>query len=146
MKKLILVLVTLCSIASVSHAQRFTVGGAIGLTNGSNAQFSVFVGANDILKVLFIGADARLEGNLTLGGNVLASVGGAFLGTLNLGIVTVYAGPQLNYALANNALSFGALGGVRYPLILGLSVFLEGGALFTDPLVWRVRAGASFSF
>jgi opacity protein-like surface antigen len=146
MKRFVLMLVALVSFASLSHAQRFTVGGAIGLTNGPQAQFSVFVGANDLVKILFVGADARLEGNLTLGNNVLVSIGGAFLGTLNLGVATVYAGPQLNYAFTNSAFSFGAVGGVRYNLILGLSAFLEGGVLFTDPLGWRVRAGASFSF
>jgi hypothetical protein len=145
MKKLVLILASIFALSGLSHAQRFTVGAAIGLTNGPTPQFSVMVGANDIVKALFIGVDARLEGNLNLGSSSVVSLGAAVLGTVNLGIVTVYGGPQVNFALVNSSFSVGAVGGLRYSLILGLSAFLEGGVLFTDPLGWRIRAGASFS-
>ena len=67
------------------------------------------------------------------------------MGTVNLGVATVYGGPQVNFALVNSNFSVGAVAGLRYNLILGLSAFLEGGVLFSDPLGWRIRAGASFS-
>ena len=145
MKKLILILASFFALSCISHAQRFTVGAAIGLTNGPTPQFSLMVGANDIINALFIGVDARLEGNLNLGSSAVVSLGAAVLGTVNLGVVTVYGGPQVNFALSNSSLSVGAVGGLRYSLILGLSAFVEGGVLFNDPLGWRIRAGASFS-
>ena len=145
MKKLLIVLASIFILSCTSHAQRFTVGAAIGLTNGPTPQFSIFVGANDLVKALFIGVDARLEGNLALGSSAVVSLGAAVLGTVNLGIATVYGGPQVNFSLANSSFNIGAVAGLRYNLILGLSAFLEGGLLFSDPLGWRVRAGASFS-
>ena len=145
MKKILLILASFIALSCISHAQRFTVGAAIGLTNGPTPQFSVFVGANDLVKALFIGVDARLEGNLDLGSSAVVSLGAAALGTVNLGIVTVYGGPLVNFALSNSSFTVGAVAGLRYSLILGLSTFLEGGVLFGDPLGWRIRAGASFS-
>ncbi len=145
MKKLLIILASIIALSCTGHAQRFTVGAAIGLTNGPTPQFSLMVGANDVVKALFIGVDARLEGNLDLGSSAVVSLGAAVLGTVNLGIVTVYGGPQVNFALSNSSFSVGAVGGLRYSLILGLSAFLEGGVLLSDPLGWRIRAGASFS-
>ena len=145
MKKLWLILATFIALSCTSHAQRFTFGAAIGLTNGPTPQLSIMVGANDIINALFIGVDARLEGNLNLGSSAVVSLGAAVLGTVNLGVATVYGGPQVNFALANSSFSIGAVAGLRYNLILGLSAFLEASALFTDPLGWRIRAGASFS-
>ena len=145
MKKVLMILASIFILSCTSQAQRFTVGAAIGLTNGPTPQFSIMVGANDIVNALFIGVDARLEGNLNLGSSAVVSLGAAVLGTVNLGVVTVYGGPQVNFALSNSTLSLGAVAGLRYNLILGLSAFLEGGLLFTDPFGWRIRAGASFS-
>ena len=133
------------ALSCTSHAQRFTIGVAIGLTNGPTPQFSLMIGANDLVKALFIGVDARLEGNLNLGSNAVVSLGAAVLGTVNLGVATIYGGPQVNFALSNSSFSVGAVAGLRYNLILGLSAFLEGSVLFSDPLGWRIRAGASFS-
>lgn len=145
MKKLFIILASMIALSCTSHAQRFTIGAAIGLTNGPTPQFSLMIGANDLVKALFIGVDARLEGNLNLGSSAVVSLGAAVLGTVNLGVATVYGGPQVNFALSNSSFSIGAVAGLRYNLILGLSAFLEGGVLFSDPLGWRIRAGASFS-
>jgi len=89
MKKLLIILASIIALSCTSHAQRFTIGAAIGLTNGPTPQFSLMIGANDLVKALFIGVDARLEGNLNLGSSAVVSLGAAVLGTVNLGIVTV---------------------------------------------------------
>ena len=153
MKQWLLVCITVLGLASLGSAQKFTVGGALNLSAGSgtnpNIEATVLVGANDIARLLIVGVDARLEGNFSVNGaGVGFSAGAAALATLNVGIVTVYGGPQVVYVIAptvSDPFRVGGIVGARYNLILGLSAFGEVGFLLTNPFSWRVRVGASLS-
>jgi hypothetical protein len=153
MKKLLLVIVTVLGFASLGTAQKFSIGGALnvsaGTGTGTAVEGSILLGVRDIARLLIVGVDARFEGNLAIGnGSTGFSVGAAALGTLNVGIVTAYAGPQVVYVLAPTVadpLRFGAIIGARYDLILGLSAFGEVNILFTNPVFWRLRVGATFT-
>jgi hypothetical protein len=150
MNKWILAVVVVFGLASVGNAQKFSIGGGLNVSAGSasSVQFeaTAIVGYTDIVRILLIGMDARVEGNLAIGGGTSSfSVGAAVLGTISLPMVTVYAGPQVQYLISpavSNPFNVGAIVGARYNLILGLSAFGEVGVLFTNPLFWRVRVGA----
>jgi hypothetical protein len=150
MKKWLLVCIAVLAWASLGNAQRFSIGGGLnvsaGTGTGTQVEGSVLVGFNDVARLLLVGVDVRLEGNLAIGsGGTGFSVGAAALGTFSLPLVTLYAGPQVQYVIAPtlpNPLQFGAIVGARYNLLLGLSAFGEVSILFTDPLFWRLRVGA----
>jgi hypothetical protein len=150
MKKWILAIVAVIGLASIGNAQKFSIGGGLNVSagSGSGVQFeaTAIVGYTDIVRILFVGMDARLEGNLALGNTGTGfSLGAALLGTFSLPMVTLYAGPQVQYVIAPataNPFNVGAIVGARYNLILGVSAFGEVSILFTDPLFWRVRVGA----
>jgi hypothetical protein len=150
MKKWILAIVAVIGLASIGNAQKFSIGGGLNVSAGTGSsvqvEASVLVGFQDIVRILFVGMDARVEGNLALDSSGAGfSVGAAVLGTFTLPMITLYAGPQVQYVIAPsvaNPFNVGAIVGARYNLILGLSAFGEVSILFSNPIFWRLRVGA----
>ncbi len=153
MKKVMLILVIVFAFFSSVQAQSFSIGAALNVSAGSgigtDIEASVLFGITDLARVGPLGVDARLEANLAINGAGLGfSVGAAALATFAVDIVTIYAGPQLVFVLAPSVpdpVRIGAIVGGRYQIATGVSAFAELNLLFTNPIFWRIRVGATLA-
>jgi hypothetical protein len=152
MKKWLLIFVAILGFSSLAGAQRFSIGGGISGTAGSDIVsslvFNVNLGIDEIVNLGPIGVDARvdLEGKI-LGNSFSLGLGLAALGTFQLQNIVIYAGPRVFIPLVPAVGSFavGALAGVRYSIAAGLSAYGELSLLFSNPISWRLGFGVRYS-
>ena len=153
MKKIVVLLLAVFAFFSSVNAQSFSIGGALNVSAssgiGTDIEASVLFGITDLARVGPLGIDARLEANLAVNSAGLGfSVGAAALATFAVDIVTIYAGPQLVFVLAPTVpdpVRIGAIVGARYQIATGVFAFGELNLLFTNPIFWRIRVGATLS-
>ncbi len=152
MKKWLLVFVAILGFSSLAGAQRFSIGGGISGSAGSdiisNLVFTINLGVEDFARVGPIGVDLRvdLEGQL-FGSSLTVGVGAAALGTFQITNITIYGGPSVFLPITpSGALQIGAIAGVRYSIALGLSAYGELKLRFSNPIYWRLGFGVNYTF
>ena len=152
MKKWLLIFVAILGFSSLAGAQRFSIGGGISGSAGSdivsNLVFTISLGIEEIVNLGPIGVDARidLEGQL-FGSSLTLGVGAAALATFQVTTFTIYGGPSVFLPITpSGALQIGAIAGVRYSIALGLSAYGELKLRFVDPFYWRLGFGVRYSF
>jgi hypothetical protein len=152
MKKWLLIFVAILGFSSLAGAQRFSIGGGISGSAGSDIvsslTFSVNLTVEDLARIGPIGVDGRveLEGAL-FGSSLSVGVGAAALATFQVTTFTLYGGPSVFLPITpSGALQIGAIAGVRYSIALGLSAYGELKLRFVNPLYWRLGFGVSYSF
>ncbi len=152
MKKWLFVLVALLGFSSLAGAQRFSVGGSLSGTAGSDITSSLVFGINleieDLARVGPIGINARadLEGRI-IGNSFGLGLGLAALATFQVQNFVIYGGPRVVIPLVpSGPFAVGALAGAKYSLGGGLSAYGELSLLFTNPIFWRLGFGVRYSF
>ena len=152
MKKWLLIFVAILGFSSLAGAQRFSIGGGLSGTAGSDIVSSLVFGINlqieDLARIGPIGIDARadLEGQI-IGNSFSLGLGLAALGTFQVQQFVIYAGPRVFIPLIpSNLFAMGALAGARYSIGGGLSAYGELSILFTTPIFWRLGFGVRYSF
>jgi hypothetical protein len=152
MKKWLLVFVAILGFSSLAGAQRFSIGGGISGSAGSDIAstltFSINLTIEDLARIGPIGVDARaeLEGAL-FGSSLTVGVGAAALATFQVNTFTLYGGPSVFLPIVpSSPLEFGAIVGARYAIALGLSAYGELKLRFVNPLYWRLGFGVQYSF
>lgn len=152
MKKWLLIFVAILGFSSLAGAQRFSIGGGISGSAGSDIvsslTFSVNLTIEDLARIGPIGVDGRveLEGAL-FGSSISVGVGAAALATFQVTTFVIYGGPSVFLPIVpSGALQIGAIAGVRYSIALGLSAYGELKLRFVDPLYWRLGFGVRYTF
>ena len=152
MKKWLLIFVAILGFSSLAGAQRFSIGGGISGSAGSDIAstltFNVILGIQDLARIGPIGVDGRveLEGQF-FGSSIAIGAGAAALATFQVTTFTIYGGPSVFLPITpSGALQIGAIAGVRYQIALGLSAYGEVKLRFITPLYWRLGFGVSYSF
>jgi hypothetical protein len=151
MKKWLLVLIAILGFSSLAGAQRFSIGGGLSGTAGSDIVSSLVFNINfqieDLARIGPIGVDARadLEGRI-IGSSFELGVGLAALGTFKVQNFVIYGGPRVFIPLVpSGPFAVGALAGARYEIAAGLSAYGELSLLFTNPIYWRLGFGVRYS-
>jgi hypothetical protein len=152
MKKWLLIFVAILGFSSLASAQRFSIGGGISGSAGSDIvgdlTFTISLGIEEIVNLGPIGVDARfdLEGQV-LGSTFRMGVEAAALATFQVTNVTIYAGPSAFLPIVpSGALQIGAIAGARYQIAAGLSAYGELKLRFINPIFWRLGFGVRYSF
>jgi hypothetical protein len=152
MKKWLLIFVAILGFSSLAGAQRFSIGGGISGSAGSDIvsslTFSINLTIEDLARIGPIGVDGRveLEGQL-FGSSLSVGVGAAALATFQVSNFTLYGGPSVYLPIVpSGALQIGAIIGARTTIALGLSAYGELKLRFIDPLFWRLGFGVQYSF
>lgn len=152
MKKWLLVVVAILGFSSLVSAQRFSIGGGISGSAGSDIAstltFSINLTIEDLARIGPIGVDARaeLEGAL-FGSSLTVGVGAAALATFQVSNFTLYGGPSVFLQVVpSEPLAIGAIVGARTQIALGLSAYGELKLRFVTPLYWRLGFGVQYTF
>ncbi|MFN3266159.1 MAG: hypothetical protein ACK41E_04895 [Deinococcales bacterium] len=147
-----MIFVAILGFSSLAGAQRFSIGGGISGSAGSDIvstlTFSINLTVEDLARVGPIGVDARAELEGALFGNALTiGVNAAALATFGVSNFTLYGGPSVFLPVVpSGALQIGAIVGARTQIALGLSAYGELKLRFVNPLYWRLGFGLQYTF
>jgi hypothetical protein len=108
------------------------------------AQFTV----RDLVSLGPVGVDARISLDLLIASGTSFGVRVAPFATFNLDPIRIYAGPSLGlfFSGAGTATTVGVIGGLEYPIALGLYAFAEANFDFIPASFFTFRAGVNFHF
>lgn len=152
MKKWFAALIMAIGFSSGASAIGFSVGGGLGYSfstaGGSAFQGSAQFTVRDLVSLGPVGVDARISLDLLIASSASFGVKVAPFATFNLDPIRIYAGPSLGlfFGGAGTSTTVGVIGGLEYPIALGLYAFAEASFDFIPVSFFTLRAGVNFHF